>query len=113
MDIHNPFVQLSEVLDWSIVIGIGLSNWEERRVPWGLARFYYAQVSEPSDVGSNTHFGFLGYWVLCYLAGIAPGFSFIQMGTLWVYKPIPPVSAQSKGNLVNQVETSFGREIGF
>lgn len=105
-------IYLSEVLDWTIVIGVQFLNGEEACIPWGLTK--YCMSRSLSLLMCDTHFGFLGALgtVLFRQELPVPGFSSIQMGDLWPTNPIPLVSAQAEKNLFNQVEISFQRELG-
>lgn len=59
-----PLVNLSEVLLWSIVTGVGLLNWQQRRVLGRLERVQNAQVLEVLDVGGDPLFSLSGHRVL-------------------------------------------------
>lgn len=68
MNILDPFIYFMKVLHWSVVIGIGLFNWQQGRVPGRLARDQNTQVSEALNMGSDSCLTSLGigyfdtYW---------------------------------------------------
>lgn len=68
----------------------------------GTGKVLVCPSPEPSDVGgviTDLASREIGYCLI--RTGVASGFSSTRMGVLWSANPIPSVSAQAEGNLVN------------